>query len=80
MKSHAEAGLPCIHQKRKCASAGVSRIRFIPGLFAAEQARGHGESAPVGEKLDSGAVICQAVPGMREEIILGAVIELIPRS
>jgi hypothetical protein len=36
----------------------------------------------VRKKLNSGAVVCcaDAVPGMREEIVLGAVIELITRT
>jgi hypothetical protein len=34
------------------------------------------------KRLDSGAVICCAdtIPGMREEIVLGAVIELVTRT
>jgi len=57
------------------------RVRFILGPFAAAQKHAHSEPEPVGEKLDSGAVICGAdtVPGMREKVVLGAVIELIPR-
>ena len=37
---------------------------------------------PLREKLDSSAVICCAdtIPGMREEIVLGAVIELVTRT
>ena len=40
------------------------------------------EGTAVREKLNSGAVICcaDAIPGMREEIVLGAVIEFITRT
>jgi len=36
----------------------------------------------VGKKLNSGTVVCcaDAIPGMREEIVLGAVIELVTRT
>jgi hypothetical protein len=49
---------------------------------AAERGHRDGEWGSVGEELNSSAVICRAdtIPGMREKIVLRAVIELITRT
>ena len=83
-------GHPGVHLQRKTLPGdgnwvSIARATTSDAFSRAQGAEGHHHrksQGPLREKLDSSAVICCAdtIPGMREEIVLGAVIELVTRT